>query len=578
LLCGLLATPAAAHAVEATGSISGTVKEKAGAKNGIGGLCVTAISLNHESGAEAETLSNGKYEIKKLEAGEYRVWFHGCFEGEQLNYLSRFYHGQTEESKAEPVSVTSGKDTAIEEEELPTGAEIRGRVLDSKGNPLAGVCVFAFSTGHEFFFQGGFANTNSSGEYTVVGLATGSYVVSYFGCERVNVVSAYYDTKEASFRTASEANATPVSVTAEEEPVKPKSLNDVRLEAGAVIEGTITDSQGNAVTARICLTAENPSATNGEEQYVGFASTNTGRYKIEGLATGTYRLKISQCIEEESKPVEWAAQFYNGAHGASEATLLSVTAGLEPPVAAIANVRLVRASAKKPANSSTPVASGTAAAGGTLSCSPGSWSGTPAPTFAYQWLRDGIAVSGATASTYTVAVTDEGHALSCIVTASNEAGSASSTSNPVQIPLPPTNPPAEIGGPLVNKSTGAITFKYEFPEAGSAALSGVVLHGASIARVSAHASKRCRHGQVKRGKRCVSNGPVPYGSAQLNVASAGVYTLTLKASGKARSALRKGKSVSVTVTLTFTPAGTTDHITQTQTVRVKLAHGKRKHK
>jgi hypothetical protein len=87
-----------------------------------------------------------------------------------------------------------------------------------------------------------------------------------------------------------------------------------------------------------------------------------------------------------------------------------------------------------PVNTVAPAVTGTAAVGQVLTCSQGTWTGTPTPTYAYQWLRGGSNISGATSSTYTVISGDSGTTLSCRVTATNAAGSASATSNGVAIP------------------------------------------------------------------------------------------------------------------------------------------------
>jgi hypothetical protein len=49
-------------------------------------------------------------------------------------------------------------------------------------------------------------------------------------------------------------------------------------------------------------------------------------------------------------------------------------------------------------NSVAPVISGTPTQGQTLTTTDGTWTGSP--TFTYQWKRDGVAISSATASTY----------------------------------------------------------------------------------------------------------------------------------------------------------------------------------
>lgn len=54
------------------------------------------------------------------------------------------------------------------------------------------------------------------------------------------------------------------------------------------------------------------------------------------------------------------------------------------------------------------------------------WYGKPLPiTFTYQWLRDGVAIEGATASTYTSVLADQGTQLSCEITGTNTTGANS---------------------------------------------------------------------------------------------------------------------------------------------------------
>lgn len=75
-------------------------------------------------------------------------------------------------------------------------------------------------------------------------------------------------------------------------------------------------------------------------------------------------------------------------------------------------------SVKKAAFSSvpTPVISGQPVFGARLTAQPGAWS--PKPTFSYQWKRNGRAISGARASTYTVVSADLGAHITVTVTGS----------------------------------------------------------------------------------------------------------------------------------------------------------------
>jgi hypothetical protein len=73
--------------------------------------------------------------------------------------------------------------------------------------------------------------------------------------------------------------------------------------------------------------------------------------------------------------------------------------------------------------------SGTLGVGTKLKCSQGTWTGTPTPTYGYEWLQDGRRIELQTTNEYTVETTDEGHTLSCKVTATNTAGKAEAISS-----------------------------------------------------------------------------------------------------------------------------------------------------
>jgi hypothetical protein len=82
-----------------------------------------------------------------------------------------------------------------------------------------------------------------------------------------------------------------------------------------------------------------------------------------------------------------------------------------------------------PVNSVAPALNGTAQEGQTLTCSIGTWSGSP--TYTYQWKRNGSNIGSATNSTYTIVTADIGQSILCTVTATNFIGSATADSNTV---------------------------------------------------------------------------------------------------------------------------------------------------
>lgn len=70
-----------------------------------------------------------------------------------------------------------------------------------------------------------------------------------------------------------------------------------------------------------------------------------------------------------------------------------------------------------------PLLAGSAKVGSTLTAGTGTWGGYPAPAAPRQWLRDGVAIAGATGASYTLTPQDDRRAICCRVTAKNVVGS-----------------------------------------------------------------------------------------------------------------------------------------------------------
>lgn len=90
----------------------------------------------------------------------------------------------------------------------------------------------------------------------------------------------------------------------------------------------------------------------------------------------------------------------------------SVTVPTEPPAL------------NPPVNSVLPLITGTITQGQTLSVSNGTWSNSPL-SYSRQWKRNGVAISGATGSTYLLVLADVGATITCTVIATNADGSDS---------------------------------------------------------------------------------------------------------------------------------------------------------
>jgi hypothetical protein len=129
-----------------------------------------------------------------------------------------------------------------------------------------------------------------------------------------------------------------------------------------------------------------------------------------------------------------------------------------PPTAIVAQA------STPPANTEAPSISGNAVQDETLTASPGTWSGYPTPTLTYQWERcdqtgaNCTPIAQATSTGYTLEPTDVASTIAVTVTATNSAGSTSTTSQPsatVGAPPASTAAPAISGGAVEGQTLTA---------------------------------------------------------------------------------------------------------------------------
>lgn len=81
-----------------------------------------------------------------------------------------------------------------------------------------------------------------------------------------------------------------------------------------------------------------------------------------------------------------------------------------------------------PVNTVAPSITGTATVGQTLTGADGTWTGRETPFLSYEWLRDDVAISGATAETYEIVADDTGAVIKFRVTGTNWTDAVAATS------------------------------------------------------------------------------------------------------------------------------------------------------
>ncbi len=277
------------------GDISGTITGNGG---GVGGVMVNATKS-----IWATTASNGTYTIEGLTPGSYDV-------GVSPSQLGTTYSPY--ESTAARETVTAGSVTTLNVA-LVVGAAISGTVTAaSSGAPLPDICVVANSPDGTT----GYADTASGGSYAIGGLPAGNYTVQFYVgqfCGTGNYASQWYDS--AASGATSQSGATAVSVLAGSS----TTGIDAVMQTGGTVSGTVTS--GGSPLSGVCV-----SVSSADGNSSGTTTGPDGTYVVEFLPTDSYTVEFGPgyC----GGP--YAAQWYNGASGAtssSGASVLAVAAG-----------------------------------------------------------------------------------------------------------------------------------------------------------------------------------------------------------------------------------------------------------
>ena len=291
--------------LQPSGSIAGTVTNRNGQP--LARICVTATPVGEASltrfffGSDtAVTSKDGSYVLREVPPATYVVQFFECGRG---LYGSRWYKQKATPQSGTPVTVAPGGAVTGIDETLAPGGSISGRVRNDSGTPAARTCVEAVDAATE---SQGFAETNASGNYTIAGLSTGSYQMTFIPCRRSTPQLA------TSVRPAPVAVKAPAAVT---------GIN-AKLAVAGSIAGAVRGSSGKL--AGVCVVAVPVDPGNS----VGAAMTGPrGNYQLRTLGAGTYHVYFGDAFcPGNATQTAYAPQWYKNRQSMATATDVTVTA------------------------------------------------------------------------------------------------------------------------------------------------------------------------------------------------------------------------------------------------------------
>ncbi|MBN2321765.1 MAG: carboxypeptidase regulatory-like domain-containing protein, partial [Acidobacteria bacterium] len=223
---------------------------------------------------------SGAYNFTGLLPGSYYVYADTRY---ATDYANEYYGGSTNRSGAVAVTVAYDEDVTGIDIFLGEGGSISGTVISASGQSgIPEVSVEVFNSAWEPVNS---AETDESGDYSVYGLAAGSYYV-------LAAASPYY-IEEYYAGSVSPSGALPVAV------VQGQDTADIdfELEASFGIYGTVTGFADEQAIEGVEVNVYNAGWA-----LVDSGTTDAfGRYGIEGLAAGKYYVNTSNGQGYEDK-------------------------------------------------------------------------------------------------------------------------------------------------------------------------------------------------------------------------------------------------------------------------------------
>jgi List-Bact-rpt repeat protein len=355
------------------------------------------------------TDSGGNYVLDGLASLYFEVSF-APVDVESENYVKEFYDNKKYFYESDAVQVTAPTTTSGIDAALDPGGSIEGTVDDhDTAAALSGTEVCAEEAGGQID-DWGCSTTDGAGHYKISGLASQQYRVRFWSPVGSGYLYQLYDEASTFYGADLVTVSAPNTVT---------GIDGHLFKEGAITGHVEDEATGDPIVSSwVCAYRENFH----DPEYETCTRTNaSGDYRIGGLNASEYS------IEFDASHQGYEIEYYDDKPFASPdmvtveygTTLSGIDAAL------IANPR--------PINEERPIISGNLEVGEMLTCSTGTWKNSPT-SFSYQWQRNGSPIAGETSSEYVVQGADVEAYLTCEVTAENDEGTGTATSEWAYVP------------------------------------------------------------------------------------------------------------------------------------------------
>jgi uncharacterized repeat protein (TIGR02543 family) len=305
----LLVTGSAAIGQAAQGgSVSGTVTDEP-TGDPLEGICVFVYAADFNRAASTD--ASGTFTVNEVPPGDHKVGFFDECDG-STEYLSEFYNDKLDLASADPVAVAEGQTTLGIDAALNRPGSISGTITDElTGAPLEGMCVDGRdpTTGQ----SASYAQTGPGGIYTLGGLRTGNYIVSFSGCSPESAYfQEFYNDRPDEFS----ADLVPVTVGEDTREI------DAALTPGGFILGTVTDEATGERLFGICVYVFDSQNRQADVEIT------SGVYFVGPLRAGEYYVAFTDtCEDEEPQMSDYVSEWYDNAPTRATATAITVTPG-----------------------------------------------------------------------------------------------------------------------------------------------------------------------------------------------------------------------------------------------------------